>query len=91
LLDVDEVDGMVGIEAFSMECMRDESCNASPVLFGLWEYASSAHSGSLHVSLLSTAPTFARSDRRSAWSEWIRMLLIRFPVWVGDLPCFDLG
>jgi hypothetical protein len=45
----------------------------------------------LHVALLPTAPTFARSDCRGTWSEWVGVLLIRFPVWVGDVPCLDLG
>ena len=91
LLSADEVDCMAGNKAFGMECACDETCNVSPVLFRLWEYTSGTYSGSLHMTLLSAAPTFARSDRRSTWREWVGMLLVRFPVRIGDVPCLDLS
>ena len=90
LLYADEIDCMVGNKAFGMECMGDEPCDASPILFRLGNMAA-VHGGSLYVTFFPTAPALAIPNSRSTWHKRIRVLLIRFPVRVGGMPCLDLG
>jgi hypothetical protein len=89
-LGADEVDCIAGVEAFSVECTSDESCNVSPVSFWFREYSTSAYNSCLHVAFLPAIPTLTRPNSRSTWHEWIRVLFIRFPAWVSGMPHLDL-